>query len=139
MLCELETLAKAAHPSSGSPPKALNPRPLLRHVKRLGRHLTFGRQEDSHELFVRLVEAVEAVQVRAAAAAVLLLVVACCLCRACCAVPRSHATPPAPPHNRTQLLEAGGKSRYDLRSRETTLIHHVFGGQKLLRCSIWPA
>ena len=39
-----------------------------------------------------------------------------------------------------QLLEAGGKKRYDLRSRETTLIHHVFAGYtrgqiECLRCA----
>lgn len=66
----------------------LVPSVQLRNVKRLGKQFTFGRQEDSHELFLRLVEAVEAVQ----------------------------------------LLEAGGKARHDLRSRETCLIHHVFGG-----------
>lgn len=27
-----------------------------------------------------------------------------------------------------QLAEAGGRRRYDLRSSETTLIHHVFAG-----------
>lgn len=37
----------------------------LRNVKRLGKQFTFGRQEDSHELYVRLVEAIEAVQVTA--------------------------------------------------------------------------
>ena len=35
----------------------------LRNVKRLGKQFSFGRQEDSHELFIRLTEAIEAVQV----------------------------------------------------------------------------
>jgi hypothetical protein len=35
----------------------------LRHVKRLGKQFTYGRQEDSHELYLRMLEAVEAVQV----------------------------------------------------------------------------
>jgi hypothetical protein len=114
----------------------------LRNVKRLGKQFSFGRQEDSHELYVRLLEAVEAVQVRP--------------CRRCC--------PPAallsgkglttereryrcaccslhgwllllpftlmarPPVRALQLLEAGGRRRYDLRTRETTLMHHVFAG-----------
>lgn len=36
----------------------------LKHVKRLGKQFSFGRQEDSHELYLRLMEAIEAVQVR---------------------------------------------------------------------------
>ncbi len=35
----------------------------LLHVKRLGKQFTFGRQECSHELFLRMTEAIEAVQV----------------------------------------------------------------------------
>ncbi|PRW56940.1 meiotic recombination DMC1-like protein [Chlorella sorokiniana] len=84
-LCELEKLAQQAYSKSGG---CLNPKPLLKHVKRLGKQFSFGRQEDSHELYLRLMEAIEAVQ----------------------------------------LVEAGGKARFDLRSRETVLIHHVFGG-----------
>lgn len=45
---------------------ALLPCPALQlcNVKRLGKQFSFGRQEDSHELFLRLTEVVEAVQVR---------------------------------------------------------------------------
>ncbi|KAL4424898.1 hypothetical protein ABPG77_002121 [Micractinium sp. CCAP 211/92] len=85
VLCELEKLAVQAYAGNA---KVLNPRPLLLHVKRLGKQFTFGRQECSHELFLRMTEAIEAVQ----------------------------------------LLEAGGKAKYDLRSRETTFIHHLFAG-----------
>lgn len=35
----------------------------LKHVKRLGKQFSFGRQEDSHELYLRIMEAIEAVQV----------------------------------------------------------------------------
>lgn len=43
-----------------------------------------------------------------------------------------------------QLVEAGGKARFDLRSRETVLIHHVFGGYTrnqvaCRRCGLGPA
>lgn len=43
-----------------------------------------------------------------------------------------------------QLVEAGGKARFDLRSRETVLIHHVFGGYTrnqvaCRRCALGPA
>jgi hypothetical protein len=35
----------------------------LRNVKRLGKQFSFGRQEDSHELYLSLLDAIEAVQV----------------------------------------------------------------------------
>lgn len=38
---------------------AVSPRPLLRRVGQIGRHLTFGQQEDSHDFFLALLDAIE--------------------------------------------------------------------------------
>ena len=46
----------------------------------------------------------------------------------CCTITAGLRLPHHLAYPRLQLLEAGGKKRYDLRSRETTLIHHVFAG-----------
>lgn len=64
-LCELQGLAQAAYRDGGDGPArrdAISPLPLLKHVRRLGRQFCFGQQEDSHELYVRLVEAMEQIQ-----------------------------------------------------------------------------
>ena len=46
-LCELQQLAQAsAAPGAG----AISPRGLMRNVQRVGRQLSFGKQEDSHEV-----------------------------------------------------------------------------------------
>ena len=49
--------------SNAPRPRMHSPPLQLRNVKRLGKQFSFGRQEDSHELFIRLTEAIEAVQV----------------------------------------------------------------------------
>jgi hypothetical protein len=124
--------------------------PQLRNVKRLGKQFTFGRQEDSHELYVRLMEAIEAVQVGGCAGGQQSAPKAapapdagggnakhCCSTASVCCLVAPHLPPLAAC---LQLLEAGGKKRYDMRSRETTLIHHVFAGYtrgqiECLRCA----
>lgn len=52
-LCSLLTVAS----SSVAP---VSPKPLLGRINRIGRHLTFGRQEDSHDFFLTLLDAIEA-------------------------------------------------------------------------------
>ncbi|GAB4819385.1 hypothetical protein N2152v2_006431 [Parachlorella kessleri] len=89
VLCDMEALAQQAHSAgSSSCSAAVDTRQLLKNIRRIGKQFRFGHQEDSHELFVQLLDCMEAVL----------------------------------------LEEAGGKAKFDLRSRETTLVHHVFGG-----------
>ena len=58
MVCELEKLSLQVYSHAGGG-GAISPKPLLQHIKKIGRQFTFGRQEDAHELFVYLLDALE--------------------------------------------------------------------------------
>ncbi|KAI8475527.1 MAG: hypothetical protein J3K34DRAFT_517344 [Monoraphidium minutum] len=99
LLCELQELTARVADEGGEP---LSVRQLLRNIRQVAKGMAYGRQEDTHELFYSVLNAVECIQ----------------------------------------LLEAGGKDAYDIRSRETTLINHVYGGyvrQQITCCSCGAA
>ncbi|GBF87466.1 hypothetical protein Rsub_00177 [Raphidocelis subcapitata] len=94
LLCELQDLCARCGDGGGGGGDALSVRPLLRNIRLVAKGMAYGRQEDTHELFYSVVNAIESIQ----------------------------------------LLEAGGKDAYDARSRETTLISHVYGGYVAPNC-----
>ena len=66
--CELEGHLRACHDNE-QPQRSLAPRVLVSHVRSVAKHFRPGRQEDAHEYFLCLLEAIQAAAVRAAAAA----------------------------------------------------------------------
>lgn len=64
LVCELERLAAAAY--TAKPGGVVSPKPLLQHVRKIARQMTFGRQEDAHELFVQLLDGIERAELEAA-------------------------------------------------------------------------
>eukprot|EP00878_Enallax_costatus_P006492 GHUV01006806.1.p1 GENE.GHUV01006806.1~~GHUV01006806.1.p1 ORF type:complete len:820 (+),score=282.32 GHUV01006806.1:139-2598(+) len=86
LLCELQVICKRLDAASAGDEVSI--RPLLRHLRRFAKTLSYGRQEDAHEFFYSLLNTMEAIQ----------------------------------------LTNYGGKERFDMRTQETTLVHHVFGG-----------
>jgi ubiquitin C-terminal hydrolase len=63
--CELEGHVRAAH-DRNSAPRSIAPRVLVRHVRSVAKHFRPGRQEDAHEYFICLLEAMQAAALRAA-------------------------------------------------------------------------
>lgn len=84
LMCEVEELVNIIH-GKGDPSFA-SARPILAEIRKLTKELTFGNQEDSHELYMFFLDNMAAIM----------------------------------------LAECGGKSLYDFRTAETTLIHHIF-------------
>ena len=63
--CELEGHMRAAHDRRQAQ-RAIAPRVLARHIRTIGRHFRPGRQEDAHEYFICLVEALQTASLHAA-------------------------------------------------------------------------
>ena len=62
--CALEAHVCEVHDSE-KPRSLVEPRALVSHVRAVGRHFRAGRQEDAHEYFVCLVDALQAAALRA--------------------------------------------------------------------------
>ena len=63
--CELEGHMRAAH-DRNNPQRAIAPRVLARNIRAVARHFRLGRQEDAHEYFLGLLDAMQTAALKAA-------------------------------------------------------------------------
>ena len=66
--CELEGHMRAAH-DRNNPQRAIAPRVLARNIRAVARHFRLGRQEDAHEYFLGLLDAMQTAALRRRASA----------------------------------------------------------------------